>query len=169
MSFSSFISTKVQNPILIFQFQQDRDMEMAFCADTDKKTGNLTGLSMYYMRKSSGVLHRTKNKLTTSIFQPVLTKGVSKGRYMLHIRPVKTAFRIVQHKNHSFSCKYSFESCKKVGKVTFISIDAQRKPLKVKFTIHASFRKGKNDPVETLSQTLVAPDDFTKQLYQLFM
>jgi hypothetical protein len=164
---TNFVKQSVQNPVLILRFKQDSDIGMAFCADLNEQN-QFVGLSLYYIRKSSGKLNRTAPEITSKLFKPVLSKTTKKNCYSLQIRPLTHLITIIQKGDH-FICQFPFKDKGKVGKITHIDVTTIQSPLKVDFNIHATFRKSKESDPEILTSLMNSPEDFTKELYNFFM
>ena len=160
----SYLTEKTKNPVLLVEFKQDRDVGMVFCANLDNK-GAVEGLSLYYIRKSKGILNRTRPEVTSEIFQPKLSKVNSKLYF--YISPLDEPFTLVQ-KGKEIICQYPFRNEKKIGKVTHIEVDANRVPLSVQFTIHGTYRASKESSPILLTETIRGSNDFTTNLYNLF-
>jgi hypothetical protein len=163
----SFVNNKMKNPLFPVLFREDEDIGMCFCADLSKES-NLIGISLYYTRKSKGTVNQTRPEVITDIFKPTLTKTAKKGQFELSIQPLKENIRITQ-KGTKFSCKYPFKKEGKVGKITHIYVELTKSPLNVTFIIYASYRSAKDSPVETLMEKIVAPKEFTRDLYNMFI
>jgi hypothetical protein len=168
MSHNTFLAERFTHPLLILKFKSDKDFGMAFCANLSP-SGELKGVSLYYSRKSDPKVYRTKPEVVTSIFQPSLSRDAHNPRiFNMYLRPLEQAIKIVQ-KGENFVCQYPFKNHGKMGKITYVEVETVRSPLSVNFDVSAMYRKSKDTPPEVLSEKIVAPEEFTKELYDLFM
>ena len=163
---SAYITSVVENPILVIQFRQDADAGMVFCADIDD-SNQIRGVSLFYIRKSSQMVERTKQDIIHSIFKPRLVHDSKSGVYRLSLRPLTQPI-LVTARNGKFVSQYKFIEHGKIGKLVGVMVDAQRSPLKVTFSINATFRQSKDTAPESLVDTVIAPPAFSQELYDLF-
>lgn len=162
-----FVTSHMKNPILVIRFAQDHDIGMAFCADLDDNK-KLKGLSLFYIRTSENIVHRTKPQVIETIFHPKLSMGKKPNTYQLQITPLDEKINITQNED-KFTCQIPFKTEGKIGKLLHIDVDAQRSPLTIHFEINASYRHKKDSPYQYLKNSIKAPDDFTKEAYNLLM
>jgi hypothetical protein len=168
MLHNTFLAERFTHPLLLLKFKSDKDFGMAFCADLSPE-GDLKGISLFYSRKSDPKVYRTKPEVVTSIFQPSLTADADKPRmFNMYLRPLEHAIKIVQ-KGEKFVCQYPFKNHGKIGKLTYVEVETIRSPLSVNFDVTATYRKSKDTSPEVLSEKIVAPEEFTNELYDLFM
>ena len=170
MSDLEFCKSATQDPLIILRFSQEKDIFLVFCADRDKQTGQLSGITLWGLRKSRGPKpFALQENLVPTIFKPKLHRK-SNHEYTLDIQPLKEKLTIVQKKDHGhFTCIYPFREEKKAGQITEVVVDYQTMPMKMWFTIHGTHKASKDAPSLLLQQKIETNQTFTDDLYDFFM
>jgi len=164
-----FIKSAVAHPLLILRFEQDPDLALCFCAQTDEKV-ELKGISLFCVRESKGTVpFRLKVDIVPQLFKPRL-ELLEAQKWHLHIEPLRVPLTILKKKTH-FVCLYPFllhNKVKKLGHVVDIQVRARLSPLTMWFTMHGTFKQTADAIPESLVDTVECPNEFTKTIYQIF-
>ncbi len=154
------------NPLVVILFVQEKELALFF--QPDLQENQLKGLTLFGLRKSTGVPFPLNEHIVPKIFQPVLSKK-DDDTYFLQIEPLKEKITVVRKNNQQFIAKYPFKDVKKVGTITDIRVEYQVQPfVKTWFTVNASYRSSKDAPTETLSSRIECPQSFTDSLLAFF-
>lgn len=162
---TDFVKSEVPNSVIIMRFHNYPDVGMTFSVDVDEKTNKVSGISLYYVNKKTGETTRTKTDVI-SLFSPSFKCGTYKDSYILSVKPMDSPIIIKRRQNGTFSSRTSFNLEGKIGVITSVDIDVKKKP--ITYDINGTFRKSKEGPVKTLTDSLTAPMEFTNQLHDFF-
>jgi len=170
MSDLEFCKSATKDALIVLRFSQESDLFLVFCADRDEKTQELSGITLWGLRKSRGPKpFALQENLVPTIFKPKLQQK-STHEYLLEIQPLHEKLTIIQKKDHGhFTCMYPFREEKKAGQITEVVVDYQTMPMKMWFTIHGTYKANKNAPSLHLQQKIETSEDFTDNLYDFFM
>jgi len=163
-----FIREAMPHPLIIIRFEQDQDLALTFCANTDEKSGDLIGLSLFAIRKSRGPHpYRLREDLVPRIFKPKLAKKKKPNQWKLEISPLDEHITLMKRSTH-FVCLYPFRDHGKSGHIVDVTVRARRSPLAMWFTVNGTFKANKTAATENLTSRIECPEDFTKVLYEMF-
>ena len=164
---TAYVKGVVDHTILVIRFSNDADIGLAFAAVLDETNGQLDGLSLYYVRKSTKSIRRVATKVITDLFRPQLTAVARPKTYALQMRPLTDPITIVQRSRHKFICQYPFKDQGKRGKLTHVDVCVSKPPLSIQFKLCATYRRGRHSRSETLTSVLSCPEAFTRDLFAI--
>jgi len=161
-----------KNPVIILTFPSEPDLFLSFCADTvvnpETKTESLTGLTLWGVRKSRGPIpYALKENLVPAIFKPRLMQK-SPTEYSLSLDPLQDVITLIKRPTH-FTALFPFAEQKKSGQVQEITIEYAVRPLRMYFTVIASYKPSKDAEPIQLTKKVECPKEFTQRLYDFFM